>query len=295
MSESYGQCELNLGTAGNQFYNNLWQQAAAQGITAFVSSGDNGSAGCDFELEQGLLPPQPAKYGLQVNGLGSTPYNVSVGGTDFNDYFNSTTYWNAASNPTTLESAKGYIPETTWNDSCTNAIFGDPSFPIHNTNPETICNNPNLSQFGGAVGGSGGKGNCTGPTGTTVSSCSGGYSKPVWQVATGVPNDGKRDLPDVSLFASNGFENSFYMMCEADISHWAACSTSNFVGVGGTSASSPAFACLLALVNQKSGSRQGNPNYVLYGLAAKQSASSCNSSTRPASNSVINDVTSGTI
>jgi subtilase family serine protease len=33
MSESYGQCELALGTAGNQFYSALWQQAAAQGIT----------------------------------------------------------------------------------------------------------------------------------------------------------------------------------------------------------------------------------------------------------------------
>jgi len=64
MSESYGQCEFNMGATGNQFYNNLWQQAAAQGITAFVSSGDNGSAGCDFELDQGLQPPQPAQYGL---------------------------------------------------------------------------------------------------------------------------------------------------------------------------------------------------------------------------------------
>src|SRR5580704_2683252 len=36
VSESYGQCEFNMGTAGNQFYNNLWQQASAQGITVFV-------------------------------------------------------------------------------------------------------------------------------------------------------------------------------------------------------------------------------------------------------------------
>jgi len=293
MSESYGQCELNLGTAGNQFYYDLWQQAAAQGITAFVSSGDNGSAGCDFELAQGLLPPQPAQYGLQVNGLGSTPYNVSVGGTDFNDYFDSTTYWNVASNPTTLASAKGYIPETTWNDSCTNALLQDPHFPL-STNAETNCNNPNISQFAVALGGSGGKSNCTTPTGATVSSCSGGYSKPLWQMAPGVPNDGKRDVPDGSLFASNGFENSFYVMCEADISNLLPCSTSNFIGVGGTSASSPAFAGLLALVNQKTGSRQGNANHVFYSLAAKQSSSSCNSSTGPAPTCVFNDVTSGT-
>ena len=44
MSESYGQCELGLGTSGNQFYNALWQQAAAQGVTVFISAGDNGAA-----------------------------------------------------------------------------------------------------------------------------------------------------------------------------------------------------------------------------------------------------------
>jgi hypothetical protein len=301
MSESYGQCEFNFGAAGNQFYNNLWQQAAAQGITVFVSSGDNGSAGCDFEQNQGLPPPQPAQYGLQVNGIASTPYNVAVGGTDFNDYFNQTTYWNATSNTTTLESAKGYIPETTWNDSCTNAIFEDPRFPL-SSNAETNCNNASFNApiLAIALGGTGGKSNCTTPIGTTVSSCAGGYTKPGWQAAPGVPNDGKRDLPDVSLFASNGFVDSFYMMCESDIflppaSGHLTCSTSSFAGVGGTSASSPAFAGLLALVNQKTGSRQGNPNYVLYGLAAKQSASSCNSSAGPASTCVFNDVTSGTI
>jgi Pro-kumamolisin, activation domain/Bacterial Ig-like domain (group 3) len=294
MSESYGQCEFNMGTAGNQFYNNLWQQAAAQGITVFVSSGDNGSAGCDFELDQGQLPPQPAQYGLQVNGIASTPYNVAVGGTDFNDYFNSSTYWNAANTSTTLASARGYIPETTWNSSCTNALLESPDFPL-STNPEANCNNPNISQFAVALGGSGGMSNCTAPTGTTVSSCSGGYPKPLWQVATGVPNDGKRDLPDVSLLASSGFENSFYMMCEADISNQQPCSTSNYVGVGGTSASSPAFAGLLALVNQKTSSRQGNANYVFYSLAAKQSSLNCNSNTGPASTCIFNDVTSGTI
>ncbi len=295
MSVSYGQCELNLGTAGNLFYNNLWQQAAAQGITVFVSSGDNGSAGCDFELNQGLLAPQPAQFGLQVNGLASTPYNIAVGGTDFNDYFNAATYWNATSNPVTLQSVKSYIPETTWNDSCTNALLENPAFPL-STNPETNCNNPNAETFFTiAIGGSGGKSNCTAPTGTTVSSCSGGYSKPAWQVAPGVPNDGKRDLPDVSLFASNGFVDSFYMMCETPIAAPDPCITGGFQGVGGTSVSSPAFAGMLALVNQKTGSRQGNANQVFYSLASKQSLTSCNSSTGPASTCVFNDVTSGTV
>jgi len=47
MSESFGDCESNLQTAGNQFFNSLWEQAAAEGISVFVSSGDPGSAGCD--------------------------------------------------------------------------------------------------------------------------------------------------------------------------------------------------------------------------------------------------------
>ncbi|MGB8475148.1 MAG: S53 family peptidase, partial [Candidatus Acidiferrum sp.] len=297
MSESYGQCELNMGTAENLFYKNLWQQAAAEGITVLVSSGDNGSAGCDFELDQGLQPPQPAQNGLAVNGIASTPYNVSVGGTDFNDYFDASTYWNATNNSTTQASAKSYIPETTWNSSCTNAFLEDPRFRL-TTNAETNCNEADNAVGGGivvAIGGSGGMSNCTAPTGSTPLSCAGGYAKPEWQAAPGVPNDGKRDLPDVSLLASNGFFDSFYIMCEADITNGMPCSISTFAGVGGTSVSSPAFAGLLALVNQQTGERQGNANYVLYGLAAKQSSVNCNSSTGPASTCVFNDITSGTV
>jgi hypothetical protein len=115
-----------------------------------------------------------------------------------------------------------------------------------------------------------------------------GYSKPSWQTGSGVPADGVRDLPDVSLFASNGFNNSFYMICEADAGFFGSqetCSLTNFtfVGVGGTSASAPTFAGMMALVNQKMAAqglspRQGNANYVLYKLAA-QNGASCNSST----------------
>jgi hypothetical protein len=35
-------------------------------------------------------------------------------------------------------------------------------------------------------------------------------------MGSGVPNDGKRDLPDVSLFASNGFNGSFYVIYQSD-------------------------------------------------------------------------------
>src|SRR5258708_7460452 len=136
MSESYGFCELGLGTSGNQFFNSLWAQAAAQGITAILASGDAGSSVCD----QGS--PQPAQFGLSVSGFASTPFNVAVGGTDFNDVLNPQQYWNLSNSSPTQESAKGYIPETTWNLTCTNSILlGDFGW---GTNAESNCNNTQL-------------------------------------------------------------------------------------------------------------------------------------------------------
>jgi subtilase family serine protease len=268
MSESYGICELFIGTSGNTFYNTLWQQASAQGITVFISSGDEGSAVCDSGAEF-------AQNGLAVNGFGSTPYNVSVGGTDFNDLTTYATYWSTTNNAN-FANAKGYIPEETWNDTCTNAeIFSYAG----TTSAEQSCNNAELQQSGflAVAGGSGGASNCTTPSGSGPSTCSGGYAKPSWQVAPGVPADGKRDVPDVSLFASNGFNNTFYVICQSDAAPNACSLTGNFQGYGGTSVSSPAFAGVMALVNQKTGERQGNANYVFYKIA-NTASNSCNSS-----------------
>ncbi len=49
----------------------------------------------------------------------------------------------------------------------------------------------------------------------------------------------------------------------------------------------------MALVNQKTGARQGNANYALYKLAATQNPSSCNATTGSGSNCIFNDVTVG--
>jgi subtilase family serine protease len=89
LSDSYGECEYGLGTAENAFYNKLWQQAAGEGITVSVATGDSGSAGCDDSYSPGNQDDvvDPAEFGLAVNGSASTPYNVAVGGTDF-DYAN---------------------------------------------------------------------------------------------------------------------------------------------------------------------------------------------------------------
>ena len=295
LSESYGNCEAVLGTAGNAFFNLLWQQAAAEGITVVVSTGDSASAGCDFP-DPNVTTEQPATMGLAVSGLASTPYNVAVGGTDFDQFTDPTAFWNSSNNPSTLASAKGYIPETTYNDSCTNAVFGSSG---GSTNTETNCNNQQFSQSIAPVGGGGGVSACT-TSNQTIATCSGGYSKPAWQTGPGVPNDGKRDLPDLSLFAGDGLAGSFYIVCEADTNAppTAPCNLNSpymdFSGFGGTSASVQAFAGIMALIDQKAGARQGNANPVLYTLAAEESRSACNASS-PASTCVFNDVTVGTI
>jgi subtilase family serine protease len=266
LSESYGLCELFMGTIENGNTSSLWQQAATEGITVVVATGDEGSASCDVTKD---TVPFPAQNGLQVSGLASTPYNVAVGGTDFNDLTNPTTYWNNSNNSTTLASAKSYIPETTWNSTCTNSELG--------SDLEANCN----SQSGTfdfsvewTVAGSGGASSCTASNGETPSSCSGGYAKPSWQVATGVPNDRKRDIPDISLFAGNGFNGNFFMVCAADQTNGEYCTPSDpnnsFFPLGGTSGSTPAFAAIMAMVNQKTGSTQGNANAVLYPMYASQ-------------------------
>jgi subtilase family serine protease len=282
MSESYGICELFIGTTGNQFYNALWQQAAAQGISVFISSGDQGSSVCDDGQEF-------AQYGLSVNGFGSTPYNVAVGGTDFNDLTTTATYWNAT-NSTTQSNAKSYIPEMTWNDTCTNQeIFSY----VDVTSAEQSCNNSDVQQSGflGVAGGSGGASNCTTSTGQSPSGCSGGYAKPSWQTGSGVPKDGKRDLPDVSLFASNGFNGTFYLVCQSDSGYPCSLGGGTLYGYGGTSVSSPEFAGIMALINQKTGERQGNPNYVFYKMAAT-SSNVCSSSS-PTSSCIFYDTPAG--
>lgn len=273
MSESFGGCEQNIGTL-NQFYNSLWEQAAAQGITVVLSAGDAGSAGCD-----NFGTAQTATKGLAISGFASTPFNVAVGGTDFDDVNRWTQFWSTTNNPTSQGSALGYIPEIPWNDSCAQLGL-------------TGCGASAPQGSLNIVAGSGG-----------VSTL---YAKPSWQSGAGVPLDGHRDVPDVSLFASNGFDSSFYIMCQRDASGNAPCSLSSagstFQGVGGTSASAPAFAGVMALVNQSLATannpvpRQGNANYVLYQLFNKQVSATplnCNSSTTPSTSCTFYDITRG--
>src|SRR5690348_9566811 len=279
MSLSFGQCEAALSSASLSFFNNLWEQAAAQGITVTVSAGDNGTAGCDDFNTQ-----TTATLGIHVSGFASTPFNIAVGGTDFDDAGTQPNFWSSTNATGTRESALGYIHEIPWNDSC--AATATP------TNLTTCATANNI------VAGSGGP--------STV------YAKPAWQNGI-TPNgiaagDNHRYLPDVSLFASDGpSSKSFYVICQADAlqpgSPPSCASTGplSFFGAGGTSASSPSFAGIIALIGQSEATagrsrRQGNANLVLYKIA-QTAANSCNSSTQtltPPSTCVFFNITKNT-
>ena len=112
ISISYGSCEAIEGTGGNEFNLQAFEQAAAQGMSVFVASGDNGPAGCDNQGSQTY-----EVLGYATGGEASTPYSVSVGGsTLYGDVTSPTTYW-SATNGTYFSSALTYIPESPWNES----------------------------------------------------------------------------------------------------------------------------------------------------------------------------------
>jgi subtilase family serine protease len=208
VSISYGEDEALNGAAENRYIYKLYQVAAAEGVSVFVSSGD--------EDATSAAQTNVSTYGIGVSGFTSTPYNISVGGTDFGYLPLGTpgTYFNTTNGPN-FQSAASYIPEVPWNDSCAGSLlvsFIGPPFTTYG--PDSVCNNvldfvtaANEGALLNAVGGSGGPSGCaTGSprsNGIVSGSCE-GYAKPYWQRLFGVPEDGVRDIPDVSLFASNG-------------------------------------------------------------------------------------------
>jgi Pro-kumamolisin, activation domain/Abnormal spindle-like microcephaly-assoc'd, ASPM-SPD-2-Hydin len=315
LTMSYGECELKLGTAGNTLFNQTFQQAATAGISAFVAAGDSGSAACT--PQNGINPPYSDPFGLAVNGMASSPYVTAVGGTDLQWPFVQatkpiSTYWNAT-NDVHGATAKGYMPEMSWNGTCSNPILLNVYTAYANT--EALCNAANLALPGLVQMGSGGGGvsNCTVNNTTSTSttwfpaSCSGGYAKPTWQAGVaGIPADGKRDLPDISLFGSYGFASSTgipgssLLICQASGSPLNSCDYTHpgyiiYQENGGTSAASPMAAGVMALVLQKAGSSQGLANPMFYSLAAKENYAACNSNTVAAGNACIfYDTTTGT-
>jgi subtilase family serine protease len=277
VSISYISSEAQIGAAGNAFINTLYQQAASEGISIFAGTGDSGAAASDLRATS-------ATHGIGVNGLASTPYNVAVGGTDF-VLGNPPGVWSGTNSPN-YGSARSYAPEIPWDDSCANnqlaTYFLDEYYPnnltLLNSGPLGFCNTAIGEQyFLTTSAGSGGASSCaTGvpaTSGVVGGSCA-GYPKPSWQSLTGNPNDGVRDIPDVSLFAGTGTWGHYYVFCWSDPAYSskgsAPCTGTpdTWSGGGGTSFAAPIMAGIQALVNQKTEELQGNPANIYYRMAA---------------------------
>ncbi len=140
----------------------------------------------------------------------------------------SASFWSQG-NDSGFGSALSYTPETAWNDTASE-----------------IANGGSLSSSGGGV--------------------STQFSKPAWQTGN-TPSDGQRDLPDVTFSASA--DSVGYLTCsQGSCVNGYRDAQNNLDVVGGTSAGTPSFAGVVALLNQKTGSSQGNINPSLYALAA---------------------------
>jgi hypothetical protein len=252
ISQSYGICEAGISTANAGTIEGWLKQANSQGQTVILASGDTGAADCD---DTGVTS---ATQGLAVDYPGSSVYVTAAGGSEFmgdgtaqNPQTGAGTYWSANGSNDLITSAKSYIPEMAWNDT----TFA-------------IANGGTLSAGGGGV--------------------SALWPKPSWQTGVpGIPADGHRDVPDISLNASP--DHDAYLYCTQI---QTAGSGSNFVSscqatsfrlsdpgqsddqtlntAGGTSFAAPAFAGLVAITEQKlaTGGGLGNINPALYQMAA---------------------------
>jgi subtilase family serine protease len=275
ISISFGNCEAENGSAFNAAFTALFRQAVAEGISVFVATGDFGPTDC-------ASGTNGTSFGIGINGWAATQFNVAVGGTDFSDTFSGTNdqFW-SSTNSSTFASAKSYVPEMAWNDTCASTLvaqfFGGTSVTFGSNG---FCNSSTATsdEFQLLGGGEGGPSGCfTGNSivpGVVSGSCK-GNPKPSWQQGVfGNPADGVRDVPDVSMFAADGVWSHYYLLCFSDTKNQGAPCTANPAqwptNFGGTSFATPVLAGIQALVNQKTGARQGNPNPVYYALAARE-------------------------
>ena len=260
MTESFGSCEYDVTNTEAQGIATMAEQAAAEGITYIVSSGDSGAEGCDNpNAESAATGP------LSVNVLASSPYTVAAGGTLFNENGQTSKYWSGPSQ-TIASSALSYIPEDVWNESCSAAKCGQQA---------------NIWAGGG---------------GASSIFAKPSWQSGV----AGIPNDRARDLPDISLTAAGHdpylvcLEASCVPNLQGQVYLYFIYGTSaaapSFAGIMALVNTK------MALVQGNSYIAQGQADYVLYRLAAAQTYSQCNGSNTsalPANTCVFNDITSG--
>ncbi len=254
ISTSYGFCETQLPAGFPQQVQGWAQQGQAQGQTIVSASGDAGAADCDGGSQSGTSGPTvdtPSSI-PEVTGAGGNEFFGDVAGAVTGTPPNTTAggdapYWSGSGAGTdTVSSALTYIPEEAWNDTTL-----------------SITNHGPLSASGGGA--------------------SALFSKPSWQTGTGVPSDGKRDVPDISMSASPNHDG--YLFCSEDGPNGtiiATCtaafrdSSGNFAVVGGTSAAAPTFSGILALINAHVGNTPpaglAPVNPTLYSLAASHAS-----------------------
>lgn len=175
LSLSWGAGEAELGNSGNQFWNALWEEAAAQGQTVLVSAGDYGQT----PDEDYFLPRIVCWACGQWDGVHSLEHRGGRHAFLLRRLFlgapSASSYWNTSNDPVTKGSLKAPITEQVWNDP-----FG----------LNAISNGLQRNELGAAGGGAS---NCA--TLNSSNKCVDGYPKPDWQTGPGVPADGARDLP----------------------------------------------------------------------------------------------------
>jgi subtilase family serine protease len=235
ISLSYGDCEANWTIADRNTLTAVVQQANAQGMTIAVASGDAGAADCDGNFPARLT----ARLGLSIDLPAGLPYVTALGGTEFNEPGN---VWTPDHN------FGGFLGKG-------NPVYWAPA--NNGTNGSAVSYIPEIAWndtlFDGHLVSTGGGRSTL-------------FSKPSWQVGPGVPNDGARDVPDISFNASVDIDP--YLLCSQGTcvdGFRGSDGSLNFVG--GTSVGAPAFAGIVALINQATNSRQGNVNPTLYGIA----------------------------
>jgi len=233
---SYGSCERGSTSSDASFYDNMFQSAASQGQSVFVSSGDSGAAGC---VSAGSAISASSVTALSPNLLCSSSYATCLGGTSFSDAANPGLYW-SSSNGAGLVSALGYIPEGAWNDGGCAVTSGI-----------TQC-------FTDASGGG----------------VSGLIPAPSYQTGIGVPGTQGRYTPDIALLAGGDTSYLICIAGESTSQSDSSCTVNQstgefgFLEIGGTSAAAPSMAGITALLNVKTSSANGQLNPTLYSLAA---------------------------